>query len=324
MQRFLSQRYSLAYNYLSQIARKFHSLSDNCCKTKYKILLAILMLLNALLFAYSSTYFSTLVYRQKLTNQILKRKHVNIYVKDESFLIVTTLEQKTYIDYVRNTHIHHEMRRQFGSNFITANIIFLEKNSFIIAAIENLLFFYSKPDKLNAAVGFGIPALVSLVTLIIRRKIFIKNWLKNTLILSFFVILFSCCSYPYVTASTNHDSIGFHGSIVLSIGFILFLMLIGSLGFEAGVIYVLAFLSVLLIDVYFKMSLFQFNIMFPYTLNGIGGAGFRDGLFVMPLLAFFLVLIGWLIRRTVLWGKRKYSMISKRRSDRRLASNEQQ
>ncbi|OCX71112.1 hypothetical protein A6M27_07425 [Acidithiobacillus thiooxidans] len=201
------------------------------------------MLLNALLFAYSSTYFSTLVYRQKLTNQILKRKHVNIYVKDESFLIVTTLEQKTYIDYVRNTHIPHEMRRQFGSNFITANIIFLEKKSFIIAAIENLLFFYSKPDKLNAAVGFGIPALVSLVILIIRRKIFIKNWLKNALILSFFLILFSYCSNPYVAALTNYDSIGFHGSIVLSIGFILFLMLIGTLGFEAGVIYVLAFLS---------------------------------------------------------------------------------
>jgi hypothetical protein len=115
-----------------------------------------------------------------------------------------------------------------------------------------------------------------------------------------------------------------HGNIVLAIGVPIFLILIGALGFEAGVIYVLCFLSLLLIDIFFHMSAFQFNIMFPYTFNGIGGAGFNDGLFLLPLWGFILVSLGWLIRRAVLWGKRKYLMISKRRKDRRLASNDQQ
>jgi len=115
-----------------------------CSSKIIKIVSVSLMLLFALLFSFSTTYFRLLPYRQQETNEILKHHRVCTYARDCPFLRVDKREQEAYIEWVRNKRIPYELKQQFGSNYITNGLVFLEKNSFIISALENILFFIIK------------------------------------------------------------------------------------------------------------------------------------------------------------------------------------
>ncbi len=293
---------------------------------KIKIVSVSLIFLFALLYSFSHACFQVFPERLQLTNAIKKDNHpVSLTIQDHSFLSLSNRDQETVIAWLRNKIIPDELRQQFGSNLIIDKLIYLEKNSLMFAVLENVFFDYQKKQEINSTIGLGIPVLISIVILIARRKIFMKDWLKNLLILSCIMVEMNYFSAQRIYFSANERTFQFYGTIYAGPVYIatakyIFLFLLGIFGFEAGIVYVIVFLSTLSVDIFLMITSSQFNALLPFRFSGIGGAGLHDGVFLEPLKGFIIVSLGWLIRRTVLWGKRKYLMISKRRSDRTLAS----
>lgn len=131
----------LCHNY-GMIRHYFHG------HKKIKIASVLLVFLFSLLLSYSHNYIQILSERQQLTNAIEKYKRpVSLWIQDYSFLRLSNRYQETLIAYLRNKTIPHELRQQFGSNVIIDKLIYLEKNSIMFAALENVFFYYEKNTK---------------------------------------------------------------------------------------------------------------------------------------------------------------------------------